>query len=325
MRYVEYKMDHAPRVARSLARQLGVKYEDNGYQYRDEDTFVKVKAFQLNKHLSIMISHFGSNELIRVFRSGTYDKDLVTLDFHISDKVDLSLASSQGPKSLVYGAYLASTDIESFVDFNHGKENRQVGLVFHRNWIKEFFRDKGAQLETFLDANESFFLFREIDLELVKNIYHCYDYTLGGSGLEEKYVLGHTIKILSRFFDQFVEGRAGLGLGNVNTDDVSQLMAAKKYIDLHKEDAVAVTDLIKLTMMSESKFRKAFKSVFGLNPHEYIKQVKLWHAKGLVESGYTISQAGHAIGYSNLSYFARSFKEIFGVSPLEYKRTIFGD
>jgi signal transduction histidine kinase/DNA-binding response OmpR family regulator len=73
--------------------------------------------------------------------------------------------------------------------------------------------------------------------------------------------------------------------------------------------------------MSKSSLYRKIKSMTGLSPHDFIRNVKLKHACRLLkEKPVSISEVAYAVGFSSPKYFAACFKSEFGVTPTEYQR-----
>ncbi|WP_298859693.1 AraC family transcriptional regulator [uncultured Sulfitobacter sp.] len=79
---------------------------------------------------------------------------------------------------------------------------------------------------------------------------------------------------------------------------------------------VAVSDLAHVAGMSVSSFHKHFKSVTGVTPLQYQKDMKLIEARTLlVGHGATVSKAAYAVGYESPTHFSRDYKRKFGLAP----------
>jgi signal transduction histidine kinase/DNA-binding response OmpR family regulator/ligand-binding sensor domain-containing protein len=71
---------------------------------------------------------------------------------------------------------------------------------------------------------------------------------------------------------------------------------------------------------SRSAFFKKLKSLTGLAPVEFLKEVRIQRAAQLIESGeYNFSEITYMVGINDPRYFSRCFKQKFGLSPREYK------
>ncbi len=91
---------------------------------------------------------------------------------------------------------------------------------------------------------------------------------------------------------------------------------AIKFIQHHFDEPLEVQALADAANMSISSFYQYFKGVTGLAPLQYIKSMRLHHAKRLLlQDGYNISNAAFQVGYSSASQFSREYKRFFNMSP----------
>ena len=83
---------------------------------------------------------------------------------------------------------------------------------------------------------------------------------------------------------------------------------------------LTVDELVAKIGIGRSVFFKKLKSLTGLAPIEFIREVRVKRAAQLIESGeYTISQVTYMVGCNDPRYFSRIFKQRFGVTPSEYR------
>lgn len=83
---------------------------------------------------------------------------------------------------------------------------------------------------------------------------------------------------------------------------------------------LTVDDLVSMMGIGRSVFFKKLKSLTGLAPIEFIREVRVKRAAQLIESGeYTISQITYMVGCNDPRYFSRIFKQRFGITPSEYR------
>ncbi len=65
-----------------------------------------------------------------------------------------------------------------------------------------------------------------------------------------------------------------------------------------------------------------FRKAFGTTLHDYIIQMRITKAKGLlVNTHLSVSEIALQCGFSNPCYFSESFRKISGTSPLVYRKT----
>ncbi len=69
--------------------------------------------------------------------------------------------------------------------------------------------------------------------------------------------------------------------------------------------------------ISDTYFRKIFKSRFGLAPKEYVTSERISHARSIIESGDydSIAEVAQAAGFTDPLYFSKAFKHTYGICP----------
>ena len=79
---------------------------------------------------------------------------------------------------------------------------------------------------------------------------------------------------------------------------------------------IRMSDIVKNAGMSEVYFRKIFKSCFGVTPKRYITDLRMEHAKTLLNSGHvTVSEAAERSGFGDVKHFSTAFKKKMGYPP----------
>lgn len=99
---------------------------------------------------------------------------------------------------------------------------------------------------------------------------------------------------------------------------INQLMELmEKYMD---DGALMVEDLASDLGMSRSVFFKKLKSLIGLSPVEFIKEIRMKRAAELIEEGSNnMAQIAYMVGFNDPHYFSKCFKQVFSMTPTEYK------
>ncbi|GAB6011396.1 hybrid sensor histidine kinase/response regulator transcription factor [Viscerimonas tarda] len=101
----------------------------------------------------------------------------------------------------------------------------------------------------------------------------------------------------------------------------------KKAIDIIEKNMdnseFTVEELSSSVGMSRSVFFDKVKSLTGLAPLEFIRDIKLKRAAQLLASGeFMVKEASFMIGFSDTKYFGKCFKSKYGVTAHEYKNGI---
>ena len=71
---------------------------------------------------------------------------------------------------------------------------------------------------------------------------------------------------------------------------------------------------------SKSTLHRKLKSLTGLSPGEFIRNVRLKHAVQMLNNNVgNISEIAFAVGFNDPKYFSRCFKIEFGMTPKEFQ------
>jgi AraC-like DNA-binding protein len=71
--------------------------------------------------------------------------------------------------------------------------------------------------------------------------------------------------------------------------------------------------------MSRSTFYKKFKSLTGIMPVEFVRDMRLQRAKRYLDAGNTnIGEVAYLSGFSSPKYFSTCFREKYQVTPSDY-------
>lgn len=86
---------------------------------------------------------------------------------------------------------------------------------------------------------------------------------------------------------------------------------------------LVVDDLVRELAVSRSVFFKKLKSLTGLAPIEFIKEIRIKRATQLIETGeYNMTQISYMVGINDPRYFSKCFKAQVGMTPTEYKEKV---
>ena len=87
-----------------------------------------------------------------------------------------------------------------------------------------------------------------------------------------------------------------------------------------------VNKLSEAMCMSRSTFTRKIKAITGLVPLDFIRRIKMEHAKRLLKDpDRNVTEIATILGYHNRKYFTSCFKDEFGMSPSEYRKNCYFD
>ena len=72
--------------------------------------------------------------------------------------------------------------------------------------------------------------------------------------------------------------------------------------------------------MGRTVFYQKLKSIVGLSPVDFIREMRIKRAMQLLETGeYNVSTIAYMTGFNDPKYFSKCFKKKYGVSPSEFQ------
>ena len=86
-------------------------------------------------------------------------------------------------------------------------------------------------------------------------------------------------------------------------------------------NTLTVDELVEEMGMGRTVFFNKLKSMTGLSPVEFIREMRIKRAAQLLEDRqYNITEVTYMVGMNDSRYFAKCFKNTYGVTPSEYRR-----
>jgi len=107
----------------------------------------------------------------------------------------------------------------------------------------------------------------------------------------------------------------------LNQIDVQKIYKVRDLILTDIHEPPVIKDLASQIGMSESKFKRLFKQIFGDSFFSYYQKFRMKEAARLLkENEMSVSQVGFSLGFSNLSHFAKVFEEHIGMKPKSFQK-----
>jgi AraC-like DNA-binding protein len=108
----------------------------------------------------------------------------------------------------------------------------------------------------------------------------------------------------------------------INPRDDSFMRIVIQTIEANMDNSeFAVEELAIATHISRTVFFKKIKSLTGLAPVEFIRDMKIKRAAQLLVTGqFSVKETACMVGITDSKYFNKCFKSKYGVTPSGYKR-----
>jgi AraC-like DNA-binding protein len=172
-------------------------------------------------------------------------------------------------------------------------------------------------IQKILSGNSTFFFHENMSVD-EKRILEQLSKINEVEELSNLYYRIKTEELLYLLFSKLL-AREGLQMSAINKSDIDKLYSIRTAIIADVSIPPKLNELAKMAGMSETKMKQLFKQTFGDTIYNYYQKERMEEAAFLIkQAGYSVSEAGYHLGFSNLSHFSRLFEKHHGVTPKKY-------
>lgn len=112
---------------------------------------------------------------------------------------------------------------------------------------------------------------------------------------------------------------------NLRSEEKDNICRVTDFIRAHYVEPIDSYILSAIAFMGRTKLTQAFKQVHGVTITQYVRQLRIEHAKSLLkEDRLSLGQIADRVGYHTQGSFTDLFKKATGLTPREY-RHLFSD
>jgi AraC-like DNA-binding protein len=316
-------------VLKGFARLFHLKIEKKKLIIPPHMGSGSVYASNINPDISYAVLDFKLKEDLVLHRKKTpaYGVALSFMQLEISEffklKEEKDSITEMSPR--IHNIYLASTNVEMEMTISKNSNIKLVIVLFSPNFIHKCIKkDILIDLKLYTDMGTQNMFREPITFEyrqLLDDIFKTdTDSPLSNLVLQNR-VLMLTEKFLTTFLVRESDETV-LKNKKIKEKDIQALREVEEILSKHELDKFPSIDVLsKTAMMSSTKLKTKFKTVYGMKLYEYYNRNRLEKARELLSSGrYSVKEVGLDIGFSNLSNFAKAFKKEFGILPNEMLR-----
>ncbi len=102
--------------------------------------------------------------------------------------------------------------------------------------------------------------------------------------------------------------------------DQTQLLAARDILLTQFHLPLTIGYLCARVGTNEFKLKQGFRQLFGTSPYRMLTDIRMQHARSLLEEGRQVSSVAYKVGYQHLSSFSAAFSRYYGHSPKSLAR-----
>lgn len=157
----------------------------------------------------------------------------------------------------------------------------------------------------------------EAEFYMPKDIYLYLDYC---EKIVEFTDAGDKLRAVSVLYNLLADLLDNLTNNNFKNSRTKSIKAAIDYIECEYAKPITTDILAEKCIMSNTNFRRVFKTVCGVSPIEYLLRVRLERAQQLLlHTTLTVEEISFQCGFNEVSYFSRLFKKRYEKSPSQFR------
>lgn len=236
-----------------------------------------------------------------------------TLQYMASGIVDLTIA---GKRTILRGSHFWSAYPGPRITFHAGEQTRF--------WVHRYMAFRGPLVDQW--QADGLFPVPPQPATAKEQYARRFDQLLAFASQTNRRALLRATHILEGILLDLADARAGEKLQQQEADAAP----AEKWIDratglLTPFIPGGTPDYAKIAQgmgMSESTFRRRFRTLAGVSPHTYLLHARIGSARRmLVHTDEPIKLIASRLGYNDVYFFSRQFRLITGVPPAIYRRS----
>lgn len=283
-----------------------------------------IKMVDIEPGFKFVLHHYTLKEDFHLKRkSPADDDDLISIVFN-SNEIPAAAttdreAAVQFIKQNGSSIQIASTALSTETIFPANVEIYFGVIGIRRQMLSNLLRlDKvNGPLETILHSNSPFF-YHEKMLPEVARVLKLVSEINEQNKLSDLYYSIKVYEMLYLLFNKLLD-RDREKQSPVNKSDIDKLYLIRTAILADMGQPPHLSTLATQVGMSETKMKQLFKQTFGDTIYNYYQNERMQEAGFLLKhAGYSVSEAGYRLGFSNLSHFSRLFEKHFGNTPKKY-------
>ena len=221
--------------------------------------------------------------------------------------------------------FLIQDNTEHYFQERHDLE--MYNIMFDDKYLAEHLRSLRS-----LSGFNAFFLFEPIfrrrhafmsKLHLAPELMNSLRKNLNGMLAEERSGLpGSDLMMLSKVLEIFVLiAREYSRSSNSKAQTLYRLGEVISRMENQYSENWTVARLSRIAAMAPSTFLGVFKEAMGTSPIEYLLNLRITKAAGLlVNSRKSITEIAQDCGFKDSNYFSRQFRNYYNCSPREYRK-----
>lgn len=312
MLHLEYSDTDFDSFLSSLVKKFsGSSSKNNSITLNSQEASGYIKGLNLPENIDCIITNTKATEEFLIHRKAS-DSNLYVIILQNIYETE----SNQLRKSIIF---LSATSHDWMYILPANCRMESLSIYFPQEFITEFLgdnRDK-EMIEKYLALKQSMYNYTQPDERYEVQLQKI----LNATQKEDTEILSvhNAVRRICEVF--FLEMLADFKKQNfnikINNEDLKRIEEAENVLvkDFTK-DPPSINDLASIAAMSPSKFKTAFREIYGQPVYQHFQKQRMNKAKSMLMSKkYSVREVGMEIGFTNFSNFAKAFKKTFDQLP----------
>ncbi|GAB3507935.1 AraC family transcriptional regulator [Spirosoma knui] len=284
-----------------------------------------VRKIDLNPEFKLLIHHYTLHEEFVIKRQpAEQSSELVSIIFH-SNEEPASLTTSGEEQQIrlartsQFAIQIASYDLESVIRFPAHTAISFVVIGVTASRLKSLLaiQNPNPVIQTILSGSPGFLYYESMGPDVQKTLRQLTEARQDGE-LSGLYYSIKVQELMLLVFQQLLK-RDAVRHSPVYKDDIDKLFIVRTAVLADLSQPPHLAHLAKLVGMSETKLKDLFRQVFGDSIYNYYQKARMEEAAFLLKlGGYSVTDVGTQLGFTNLSHFSRLFEKHYSLTPKRY-------
>lgn len=140
-------------------------------------------------------------------------------------------------------------------------------------------------------------------------------------GFWGKFSMCNKIRDVFELLNYYIQDIITTTINDKKSENNRPIREAQKYINENFDSPINLEEVSDIVGFNSSYFSSLFKKETGVNFLEYLTNVRIKAAKGMLsDSNKSITDISYEVGYKDFKHFSRQFRKITGLSPSKYRK-----
>ena len=307
-----------------FSKKYSIPLRDNYLTIPDSMGEGYIRMVVFGNDFRLLIHRYKLKEDLIIKRNAAVEpNDLLSIFFYNNEQpLDLVYNQEQPVKfsqKNESAIQVTTNDLSSVIRFPANTETQYVVVGITSSKLKSLLgveKSKGV-LQTITTGAASFLYFESMNTETQQALKNIAAINMNDD-LSNFLVQIKVQELLYHLFHKLSK-RENTSQKAINNADAEKLIDARNIILADISDPPLIPALATTVGMSETKLKQLFKQTFGDTIYNYYQKMRMEEAAFLLkQAGYSVSEVGYQLGFSNLSHFSRLFQRHYGITPKKY-------